>query len=186
MGKKKGYKEVNVDKQQKPDGIFGSLRPGSLLFLALILSALVLAALPGSAMIADDTVTAPAADQSSGCPCNGQCGPQQAPPIVEPQSAEAGTINQPAPATNNPPAEIQQPVVNTQAVNATPAPTSESKPALTGPVATNKSISDMMGSFSLAGLKWFKPSLTVDNNQPISMPGNGFLEKMKIKWPMFS
>jgi hypothetical protein len=107
MGKKKGYKEVNVDKQQKPDGIFGSLRPGSLLFLALILSALVLAALPGSAMIADDTVTAPAADQSLGCPCNGQCGPQQAPPIVEPQSAEAGTINQPAPATNNPPAEIQ-------------------------------------------------------------------------------
>jgi hypothetical protein len=44
----------------------------------------------------------------------------------------------------------------------------------------------MMGSFSLAGIKRLMPSLSVDNNQPVSMPGNGFMEKMKIKWAMFS
>jgi hypothetical protein len=57
---------------------------------------------------------------------------------------------------------------------------------ITGPVTSNKNISDMMGSFSLAGLKRFMPYLSADNNQPISMPGNGFMEKMKIMWPMFS
>ena len=42
VGKKKEYKEANVDKGQKQAMIFSSLRLGNLLFMALVLSALIL------------------------------------------------------------------------------------------------------------------------------------------------
>jgi hypothetical protein len=185
VGKKENLDKESVVKRQ--NRIFGSLRLRSVLFIGLVLSVLVMTAVPGSARIFDDTATAPVADQSSGCPCNGQCDPQQAPPVVQPQVTEAGgTINQPALASYSPPGTVQQPEANTPAVNAMPVATSEPKSAIAGPVTNNKSISDMMGTFSPAGLKRFMPSLSVGNNQPVSMPGNGFMEKMKIKWPMFS
>ncbi len=188
IGTKKEYtdKETNVDKRQKKVEIFGSLRLGNLLFMALVLLALVLATMPGSARVDEGAVILPAADQSSGCPCSGNCGPQQAPPVAQPPIAEASVLNQPAPASYSPPGTVQQPVVNSPTVNATPVATSEQKPSITGPVTINKSIKDMMGSFSLAGLKRFMPSLSNNNDQSMSMPGNGFMGKMKINWPTFS
>ena len=179
-------KGINVDNRQKRARTYGLVRLSSVLFIALVLSAFILATLPGSARVDEGAVTVPVADQSSGCPCNGQCGPQQAPPVAQPQIAEADTNDQVVPVSYSPPDTVQQPVVDAPVVNAAPVATSELKSEITGPVTNNKSISDMMGSFSLAGLKRFMPSLSVDNNQPVSMPGNGFMEKMKIKWPMFS
>jgi hypothetical protein len=187
-GKKKVYpdKETYAGKRKKHGGIFCSLRFCKVLFIALVLSVLVMAPLPGSAMIADDTAPAPVTAQSSGCPCNGQCGPQQAPQVIQPQTTDASVTNQAAPASYSPPGVVQQPVVNAPAVNATPVATSVPESAASKPVTINKSISDLMGSFSLAGLKQFVPSWSAATSQPVSLSGNGFMEKMKIKWPMFS
>ena len=179
-------KEMNVDNRQKRARAYGLVRLSSVLFIALVLSAFTLATMPGSARVDEGAVTVPVADQSSGCPCNGQCGPQQAPPVAQPQIAEADTNNQVVPVSYSPPNTVQQPVADAPVVNATPVATSEPKSAITGPVTVNKNLSDMMGSLSLAGFKRFMPSLSASNNQPISMPGNSFMEKMKIKWPMFA
>jgi hypothetical protein len=177
-----GKKEVG--KQRKPDGIFGSSGLRSLPFLGLVLSALVLAAMPGSAMISD-VATASVANQPSSCPCNGQCSPQQVSQVILPQTTDADIVSQAAPASYSRPGTVQQPVANAPAADVTHVTTNASKSAITGHVTSNKNITGLMDSFSLTGLNRFMPSLSADNYKPVGMTGNGFLEQMKTKWPTF-
>jgi hypothetical protein len=157
----------------------GSFRPGAVLVVALLISATMLAIMPGSANLIAEPGLSAAIDQPSGCPCSGSCGTQPASQDTPAQNTEANAINQQVQPVYSP-VSVPQPVENAPAASV-PAAVAD-KPVSVAPESPkNNGIADMMGSFSLTGLKEFMPSRLINDDLSSGTPYNNFWKKMNIQ-----